>query len=202
LNGSSGLDVERVQRRLSGLGYYYGVVDGVFGNGTEKALISFQSRNDLPETGVVDRRTQVVLFSDSARYGYKPYKLVVSVSDQKVYAYALDGNDEYSVLVRTMVCSTGKKGTATPIGTYESSTCPEEKWHYFKKFDCWAQYAYRIEGNILFHSVLFSQKGGRPTSSSVRALGKRASHGCVRLSVDDAKWIWSNCPAHTIVVVE
>ena len=53
----------------------------------------------------------------------------------------------------------------------------------------------------MFHSVLYSQKGGKVTQSSVNHLGSRASHGCVRLSVEDAKWIWNNCPANTTVVV-
>ena len=30
----------------------------------------------------------------------------------------------------------------------------------------------------------------------MRNLGRRASHGCVRLSVADAKWVYTNCPMH------
>ena len=100
-----------------------------------------------------------------------------------------------------MVCSTGTKSDPTPLGTY-TSTERLGKWYYFTKFKCWAQYAYRITGPYYFHSVLFNNKGdSKPTSSSVRNLGKRASHGCVRLSVEDAKWIYNNCDAGTTVVV-
>ena len=64
------------------------------------------------------------------------------------------------------------------------------------------QYAYQIEGDILFHSVLYSQ---RDTSTlrvnSVYALGSKASHGCVRLQVEDAQWIYENCESGTVVVV-
>ena len=53
----------------------------------------------------------------------------------------------------------------------------------------------------MFHSVLYNQKEGKVTQSSVNHLGSKASHGCVRLSVEDAKWIWTNCPANTKVIV-
>ena len=79
---------------------------------------------------------------------------------------------------------------------------PCGRWYYFKKFDCWAQYAYRINGPYLFHSVLYSEKDTATLrQSSVNNLGRRASHGCVRLSVEDAKWIYNNCPAGTTVKV-
>ena len=198
--GSEGRDVVRLQRRLSCLEYYNGGLDGQYGSGTVQAIKDFQLRNDLPETGVADRATMAALFNENAKKALKPYVLKVSVSDQRVYAYAPDRDGEYTNLVRTMKCSTGRKGSPTPTGTF-TDTCPGARWHYFKKFGCWAQYAFYIEGDIMFHSVLYNQKGGKVTQSSVNHLGSRASHGCVRLSVEDAKWIWNNCPANTKVIV-
>ena len=115
--------------------------------------------------------------------------------------YGLDDNNEYTVMVKKMKCSTGRDATPTPKGTYTSTTGPGARWHYFKKFDCWAQYAYYIQGDIMFHSVLYNEKEGRVTQSSVNNLGRKASHGCVRLSVEDAKWIYQNCTKGTTVVV-
>ena len=83
-----------------------------------------------------------------------------------------------------------------------SAAGPAGRWYYFKKFNCWAQYGYRIDGPILFHSVLYSEKDESTLrKGSVYALGSRASHGCIRLKVEDAKWIYNNCPAGTTVVV-
>ena len=200
-NGSTGRDVVRLQRRLSLLEYYYGSLDGQYGPGTAKAVADFQKRHGLSQTGSADTQTLQTLFNENALKALKPYVLKVSVSDQRVYAYGLDSNNEYTVLVRTMKCSTGKSGTPTPTGTFENSTGPGARWHYFTKFDCWAQYAYYIQGDIMFHSVLYGSKEGRVTQSSVNNLGRRASHGCVRLSVEDAKWIWTNCPRNTKVVI-
>ena len=94
----------------------------------------------------------------------------------------------------------GPHSTPTPTGTF-TDTGPGARWHFFTKFNCWAQYAFYIEGDIMFHSVLYNQQGGKVTQSSVNHLGSKASHGCVRLSVEDAKWIWENCPSNTKVIV-
>ena len=200
-NGASGDDVIRLQRRLSGLEFFYGALDGQYGAATETAVRDFQKRNGLEKSGVADQATLSLLFSGDAKKALKPYMLKVSIKDQRVYAYGLDDNNEYTQLVRTMKCSTGKDATPTPKGTFEATTGPGARWHYFKKYTCWAQYAYYIEGDIMFHSVLYNEKDGPVTQSSVNNLGRKASHGCVRLKVEDAKWIWQNCPARTKIVV-
>ena len=200
-NGDSGQDVSRIQRRLWALEYIYTSPDGEYGDATETAVRAFQKRNELNQDGVAGQDTLNLMFSDKALKALKPYVLKVSVDKQRVYAYGLDENNEHTVLVRTMICSTGRNATPTPKGTYQATTGPGARWHYFKKFNCWAQYAYYIEGDYLFHSVLYNQKGGPVTSSSVRNLGSKASHGCVRLKVEDAKWIYQNCPPNTKVVV-
>lgn len=202
-SGSEGAEVTRLQTRLAYLWYYTAGIDGQFGSGTAGAVKYFQKRNSLEQTGVADEATQRLLFSDDAVKSDRPptpYKLIVDVSDQKVYAYEwVDG--EYSRLVRTMICSTGLKDTPTPLGTFRAGgACG--RWYYFKKFDCWAQYAYRINGPILFHSVIYSEKDTSTLrKSSLNNLGRRASHGCIRLKVEDAKWIYNNCPSGTTVTV-
>lgn len=200
-SGASGRDVVRLQRRLSMLEYYYSELDGQYGAGTAQAVTAFQRRNGLTETGVADHATLAALFDENAKKALKPYVLKVSIDDQRVYAYAPDANGDYTDLVRTMKCSTGRSGSPTPTGTFQESTGPGARWHYFTKFNCWAQYAYYIQGDIMFHSVLYGSREGKVTQSSVNHLGSKASHGCVRLSVEDAKWVWNNCPSHTKVIV-
>ena len=201
-SGSRGDDVVRLQRRLGGLEYIFGSYDGQYGAQTAEAVSLFQKQHKLEVTGVADQATMEVLFSGRAHKALKPYMLRVSIKDQRVYAYGLDENNEYTELVRTMKCSTGKNETPTPKGTFQATTGPGARWHYFKKFECWAQYAYYIEGDIMFHSVLYNDPDGPVTQSSVNNLGRKASHGCVRLSVEDAKWIWNNCPMKTKIIVE
>ena len=59
--GSTGGEVKEVQRRLKKWGYYSGSVDGIFGSGTKKAVISFQKKNGLTADGVVGKATYKAL---------------------------------------------------------------------------------------------------------------------------------------------
>lgn len=207
-DGMTGSAVKRVQSRLNSLGYIYQGVDGAFGATTKDALLYFQKLNGLPETGIADKNTQALLFSSGAVRNDKPlheYKIVVDISEQRVYAYQwTEKNSNYSKLVKKFKCSTGARGTPTPTGTFDETVRLGERWHYFKDFGCWAQYAIHIDptGNVMFHSVLFSKRGGRPTSGSVSALGRRASHGCIRLAVDDAKWMHEHVTNGTTIVIQ
>lgn len=201
-HGSRGDEVRRVQRRLYSLNYLTASgVDGVFGGGTEKAVSQFQGRNGLERTGIADQKTQSALFSEDAVKSIKPYQIKISVDAQRLYVYSPDDYDNYSILVKTFACSTGTRDHPTPLGTF-TNTGPGARWHYFKKFDCWAQYAWYVDGDIMIHSVLYDEADESTLRrGSVSALGKRASHGCIRLSVEDARWIYNNCSSGTTVVV-
>ncbi len=55
--GSSGSDVKTLQTKLKRWGYYTGSIDGVFGSGTKRAVVSFQKKNGLTADGVVGPAT-------------------------------------------------------------------------------------------------------------------------------------------------
>lgn len=199
-SGDTGPEVLRVQKRLKNLQYLYSA-DGAFGGLTENALKYFQRKHGLQETGIADQTTQEMLFSANAMPAEEyvfPYKIIVDIGDQRVYIGKWNGS-EYKTLVKKMKCSTGKDSTPTPQGTYQMDGKAGGEWYYFKDFNCYAKWATRIVGGILFHSVTFNSRK-RP-SGSVHSLGRKASHGCVRLSIDDAKWIYDNCPSGTTVII-
>ena len=199
--GDEGIEVVRLQNRLSVLEYFYDEIDGHFGRMTQLALELFQQENGLQKTGIADAETQSLLYSDAALEledgpDGQPFYIKVSIEDQRVYVYRYV-NGEYSLLVKQMTCSTGAPGTGTPKGVFTSTGRRDKgRWHYFVEHHCWAQYAFVITGNILFHSVLFNSNSENTLRySSVYNLGHRASHGCVRLAVEDAKWICTHCSA-------
>ena len=201
--GSEGPEVWRVQRRLRQLGYLF-KPDGSYGSLTDIAIRYFQRKSGLQETGIADEATQNKLFSAEAvkaeEYVF-PYKIGVSLSQQRVYIYAWDGSG-YDNEVGSVSCSTGQPGYETPKGTYQSGgKCTSGEWYYFKDYNVYAKYATRIVGGVLFHSVLYNSQKKGPTNSSVNNLGRPVSHGCVRLPEASAKWIFDNCPEGTTIVV-
>ncbi|MBR2697223.1 MAG: murein L,D-transpeptidase, partial [Clostridia bacterium] len=193
-------DITRLQRRLYTLCYLdKGGVDGVMGENTVAALHEFQAANDLPQTDAADQPTLSVLFSADAAAKRYPYRVEVSIDRQEVEVWRLNRENQYDH-VKTFTCSTGKNNT-TPRGIFLNAF-PQDRWHYFRKFLCWAQYSFVIEGDILFHSVIYGQRNENTVHrSSVRNLGNPASHGCVRLSVEDAKWLFEHCEKGKVVVV-
>ncbi len=64
--GASGDEVTRLQQRLKDLGYLNGKVDGKYGGGTKRAVISFQRRNGLKTDGVAGETTLAKLYADDA----------------------------------------------------------------------------------------------------------------------------------------
>lgn len=208
--GSTGDDVAQMQTRLSALGYFNAKVTGGYYKQTSAAVKAFQKKNGLTSDGVAGRDTLTMLYddalaltsADAPRPTATPqplrYKLEIDVRNQITRAYELDENGEYTVLVREMICSTGTSGYETPIKT---CTLPGKRarWGYFPKWDSHAQYLTRIDSSNAFHSVLYtSANTSALVESSYHKLGERASHGCVRLLVADAKWIYDNCPAGTL----
>lgn len=200
-NGDEGDEVLRVQTRLKQLKYIYSA-DGQYGLLTQYGLMYFQKKHGLTETGIADRATQEMLFSakamESEEYVF-PYKILIDISDQRVYIGQWTGAG-YTKLVKTFICSTGKNETPTPLGTYQGGGKAGGEWYYFKDFNCYAKWAWRIVGGILFHSVVYSSSK-KLQSSTVKNLGRKASHGCVRLKVEDAKWIYDHCPTGTTVYI-
>lgn len=127
-----------------------------------------------------------------------PYLLKVNRTQNLVIAYSKDQNGEYTVPAKAMVCSVGLSG-ATPTGTY--NTLNKYVWRELMG-KVYGQYATRITGSILFHSVQYSsQNKSTLKCNEYNKLGSSASHGCVRMTVADAKWIYDNCPIGTTVVI-
>lgn len=101
--------------------------------------------------------------------------------------------------VKAMVCSCGREGHATPRGTFKTSRYYE--WRLMVDHT-YGRYAVSFTNKILFHSVPYIEAS--PDSlewEEYNKLGENASLGCVRLSVEDSKWIYDHCKAGTTVIV-
>lgn len=123
------------------------------------------------------------------------YYIKINNQANVVTVYKKDSKGKYTVPVKAMLCSIG---TATPkSGIYKTSDM--YKWRLLQG-DVYGQYAVRITGHILFHSVPYT-KQAKDTLEwwEYDKLGTDASLGCIRLTVEDAKWIYDNCPKGTKV---
>ncbi|MFC6289592.1 L,D-transpeptidase [Levilactobacillus angrenensis] len=124
--------------------------------------------------------------------------LDVNTNRQRVYIR--DGNNK---VLYTMYCSTGTgKENKTPHGTYAIQG-ERGKFFYNQSSGEGAKYwvSWKDHGIYLFHSVPTDQNGNY-IKSEAEELGKTAaSHGCIRLSVADAKWVYNHVPYGMKVVV-
>ena len=99
-------------------------------------------------------------------------------------------------LQRMMDCAPGKSSTPTVKGRFTVKS----KGYYFDSGAARCFYFTQFYGNYLFHSVLYYQTS-RPTSIMDGRVGMGLSHGCVRLRLENAKWIYDNIPRGTKVYI-
>ena len=127
------------------------------------------------------------------------YYITVNRVACQVMVYAKSETGKYDIPVKTFTCSVGLPGTPTPTGTF--TTPAKYRWHTLMG-PSYGQYCTRIVGGVLFHSVAGSNMTSHNLSAgNYNMLGQPASHGCVRLCVRDAKWIYDNCALGTTVTI-
>lgn len=143
--------------------------------------------------------SQTELRQTNAAYVYMDeYSLTVNKTTNCVTVYQKTTTGDF-VPVKAMICSVGKDdyNNETPSGSYKT----QAKYEWRPLFgNVYGQYATRINGHILFHSVYY--KTTDPSSlktEEYNKLGTSASAGCVRLTAADAKWIYDNCSLGTTV---
>ncbi|MGN1367281.1 MAG: peptidoglycan-binding protein [Aristaeellaceae bacterium] len=210
---AKGETVKEVQRRLTELGYYEGNISGNFLGHTRNAVKALQAQNALEADGIIGEQTWNVLFNDPDVRGANdapkptpaptpiPYAITVDVTNQVTTVYGLDENGEYTKIVRQMLCSTGMKGYPSDVGEWVLNG-RTARWCYFPKWGSHAQYWTRINSSIAFHSVIYNSVNTMDLSvKSYNKLGSRASHGCIRLTVADARWIYNNCGEGVVVTI-
>lgn len=97
-------------------------------------------------------------------------------------------------LYKSFLCTIGKPWQPTIKGTFFVGA----KGYSFgesRGFRC--LYYTQIKGNYLFHSIIYYLDG---TIKDDR-LGMQLTDGCVRLSTENAKWIYDNIPEGTTIFI-
>ena len=213
IRGAKGNEVKQVQQRLTDLGYFNGPISGNYMNQTMEGVKKFQANNGLRADGITGEDTWGILFSETEALDVSatprptpvptpvPYAITVDVKNQAVIVYERDEAGEFTVPVRRMVCSTGKVGSDSDLGDWELDG-RKARWAYFSLYGSHAQYWTRINKYIAFHSVIYTKVDTKALSvSSYNMLGSRASRGCIRLLVSEAKWIYDNIGEGVMVTI-
>ena len=132
----------------------------------------------------------------SSIYG-GPYYLEVDKTNGVMTVYT-----DYSkkIPVKTIRVSVGLSGTPTWDGTYGLSR--SLRWQPLMG-PSWGQYGTHVDGcgqgGIFIHSVAGGTRSvyNLPAGEYMK-LGNPASHGCIRVCVADAKWVYERCDGSTI----
>lgn len=121
------------------------------------------------------------------------YLLWTDINRQRTYVLQKQEGKWHHI--KTFICSSGKNNNPTPTGIYKVQyTLP-----YFgldKGYRC--KNALVFFRDYMYHSILFDKTGAYVKSGQYE-LGSKASHGCVRLSEKDSRWLYDHIPIHTTV---
>jgi lipoprotein-anchoring transpeptidase ErfK/SrfK len=175
-----------IQQQLAALGYLLpSSVDGVAGPATQTAVVAFQKWQGISRTGLVDARTRKALATARApepiAAGFAGKRIEVLVDRQVVLA--ISDNQ----VVRTIDVSTGKPSTPTPIGSFDVYAKFARWWS--TPFREWLLWASPFSGGVAMH-----QYPDVPPYA--------ASHGCVRVTQYDSRWLFDfvsvGTPVHVI----
>ncbi len=161
--------------QIDGQGEYYEVRNGrlVGGTLTLAKMHGVANNQDSPTNYIVivDRAAHRVGVFKGSKYNW---------ADAKYYK-----------------CCVGKPSTPTISGTYYIKS----RGKYFDtgtKGRCW--YFTQINGNYLFHSVIYDRQNS-PKRIIDNSMDAAVSHGCVRLDLENAKWIYDNIRNNTKVII-
>jgi hypothetical protein len=129
------------------------------------------------------------------------YRITVDIYHQVVMVFSQDGDGEYTVPVRYMLCSSGAN-SSTPIGTFKMQRY-HVRFGLFVRENLCGQYWSQIKKpRIYFHTILYKEKNASTyIKETYDRLGQPDSHGCIRLTVPDARWIYYNIAPDTEVEI-
>lgn len=154
--------------------------------------------DEVNPKGKVATTTMVIVTEPKGVNRPEVHLIRVSVDDQRLYAY---GEDKEFPLA-TFPVSTALGGRVLPLDV--KSDKPHDHLGNFTIFqkiiDCWSDayncpmpYALRyFEG----HYIHATEPKFYPS------LGQPASHGCIRLNLDNAKWLYAHTPVDCRLVIE
>ena len=187
--GDEGPHVTVLQARLAGLGFRATETDGYFGGGTWSAVLAFQKFEGLERTGSVTADVWQRLYQPQGwlppRQRTTAPKVEVDLDRQVLFVLNAD-HPGHVVILNT---STGGGYYYTnKDGSTDYAYTPEGNYNVYRRYD-----GLEVAPlGTLYRPMYFV--GGWAVHGSPSVPEYPASHGCVRLSNDDADWLWDRAP--------
>jgi peptidoglycan hydrolase-like protein with peptidoglycan-binding domain len=179
--GDTGAAVVRLQRRLAELRYWLGTVDGTYGELTEQAVLAFQKVNGLRRDGITGPETRAALEHPVRPLARSRGPLSLeAVQDAQVLLLSRFGH-----VRRIFNAATGTASTPTPNGRYRI----------YREIHGW----HRSPLGLMYNPKYFV--AGYAIHGALEIPAWPASHGCVRVSVAAADFLWRRIPIGTPVSV-
>ena len=117
----------------------------------------------------------------------------ISINDQQMTIV------ENNMAIKKFAISTGKWDMPTPLGTFYIQNHIYDA--YSQPYDLYMPYWMGIGGGYGIHGLPYWKYSWGNVYEGVNHLGIRVSHGCIRLSVDNAAWLYDWAPNGTRVVI-
>ncbi|MCF2681359.1 L,D-transpeptidase family protein [Faecalicatena contorta] len=190
-----------------GTTYYYANSNGHMVSGWQKIGNKFYYF--YPDTKIMARNTTI----DGFRVGADGARVSTVLSNMTARIWSYSSSTQYLLAVDCNAhkvgvfkgsqgnwsnihfwdCANGAPSTPTKKGVFTIGI----RGYYFDSGSSRCFWYTQFSGNYLFHTILCNKDG------SIRdgRVGMALSHGCVRLQIPNAKWIYDNIPKGTKVVV-
>ncbi len=139
------------------------------------------------------------------------YYILLDLRNHIVTVFEQDENGEYTKVIRRFLCASGRtevdendpedEATPTPRGIWKIGG--RERFGKFADFNGeYARYWVQIVGSIFFHSIMYGKRSVNALKRSpYYNMGQSVSHGCVRLYIEDAKWLYYYaCPGTKVEI--
>lgn len=168
-----------------------------------------------------NRRSRILILAVAAVIAAALYIVSAPGVHAATHKYMLKVNSKRNVItaykkvngkwkaVRAMLCSCGTGGYSstglsysTKSGTYKTGS--KARWLHMSLngVDDYAQYTAHVYGGVYIHAVwCYKPRHNAQSTYEYNRLGTNASHGCIRVSTMDAKWIYKHCPSGTVVKI-
>ena len=190
------------QRRTTGWFYvngamYYVLADGTIATSTTIEGIRVGANGAVVDPYGYDKKAQS--YSSNTRN-------LILVDKSRHYVNIYQGSKGSWINIRrNMLCTIGKSSTPTKSGSYKLKIKTTRFGPYGRKdfSSSTAFYAYFYNAGNFFHSVIYRLGTTNPYKATPKdaTLGKNKSNACIRLSLENAKYLWDNMKVGTRVII-